>query len=276
MNDQANNALEISSINAKLTFFVDNGEPPINYITEDRVLERTGEYKEHDLLLRDAREVKDALLLDKQGFQLISHNTKVKSFYNEDEVSNIYNSEVESLIKGITKAKSVVVFDHTVRVEDHNLRSEKKVREPVMFVHNDYTQDSGRQRVRDLFPREEAEDLLTRRFNIINIWRSIEGIVQTTPLAFCDADSINPGQLITAERRTKERVGYTQAMTFNEKNSWYYVSDMKPNEAVLLKTFESDELNFGGPSGHTAFKNSNAPSNADARQSIETRVFAFY
>ena len=61
MNDQANNALEISSINAKLTFFVDNGEPPINYITEDRVLERTGEYKEHDLLLRDAREVKDAL-----------------------------------------------------------------------------------------------------------------------------------------------------------------------------------------------------------------------
>ena len=44
MNDQANNALEISSINAKLTFFVDNGEPPINYLTEDRVLERTGEY----------------------------------------------------------------------------------------------------------------------------------------------------------------------------------------------------------------------------------------
>ena len=64
--------------------------------------------------------------------------------------------------------------------KNDDLRDEKQVREPVLFVHNDYTEQSGPQRVRDLLPPDEAEDLLTRRFNIINIWRSIAGLVQTT------------------------------------------------------------------------------------------------
>ncbi len=260
---------------ANLTFFVDNGIPPINYVT-DKGLERGGEYREHALKLIDGRSLSYNLSLNKEGFEFINHNTSVDNFYDNDEIEQVYNSEIVDLIKKRTGAHDVVVFDHTVRVENENLRDEKGVREPVLFVHNDYTHESGPQRVRDLIPKDRAESLLANRFNIINIWRSIAGPVVTTPLAVCDATTISQGQLITAERRTKDRIGHTQAMTYNDDNKWYYFSEMKRNEALLIKTYESDEAIYGGPSGHSAFKNSSAPSDSLPRQSIETRVFAFY
>ncbi len=275
MDQQAEAANTTDAVSAELTFFVDTGEPPVNYVT-DKGLERGGEYRQHTLDLRDGRPLRDSLSLDREGFELLHHDTAVADFFDSGEVERVYNPEIEALVKQATGAKRVFVFDHTVRVENEAVRSEKQVREPVLFVHNDYTDQSGPQRVRDLLPADEAEDLLTRRFAIINIWRSIAGPVQTTPLALCDAQTIAPDQLITAERRTKDRVGHTQAMTYSADNRWYYFSDMRRDEAVLLKTYESEPDNHGGPSGHSAFTNPAAPADAAPRQSIETRVFAFF
>ena len=96
------------------------------------------------------------------------------------------------------------------------------------------------------------------------------------PLALCDAQTIAPAQLITAERRTKDRVGHTQCMTSSDTNRWFYFPDMRRDEAMLLKTFESDPANHGGVSGHSAFTNPQASADAEPRQSIETRAFAFF
>ncbi|NKB49089.1 MAG: methyltransferase [Alphaproteobacteria bacterium] len=275
MDHQAEAAPTTQSVTAELTFFVDNGEPPVNHVTE-KGLERGGEYRKHALNLRDGRAVRDSLSLNREGFELWQHDTMMTDFFDPEEVERVYDREIVALVKQATGAKRVFVFDHTIRVENEDRRGEKQVREPVLFVHNDYTHQSGPQRVRDLLPADEAEDLLTRRFNIINIWRSIAGPVQTTPLAVCDAQTIGADQLITAERRTKDRVGHTQAMTFSDDNRWYYFSDMRRDEAMLLKTYESDEQNHGGPSGHSAFTNPTAPADAAPRESIETRVFAFF
>ena len=76
------------------------------------------------------------------------------------------------LIKAESGAKRVVVFDHTLRTADDEMREAKKIREVVRRAHNDYTEWSGPQRVRDILP-DEAEDLLTRRFAIIQVWRPI-------------------------------------------------------------------------------------------------------
>ncbi len=275
MDHQAEAAETAGSVTASLNFYVDDGTTPVNVVTE-KGLERGGEYREHELTLRDGREVRDTLSLDREGFELWHHDTAMTDFFDPEEVERVYDREIVELIKEATGAKRVYVFDHTVRVEDDDTRSEKQVREPVLFVHNDYTEESGPQRVRDLLPPDEAEDLLSRRFAIINIWRSIAGPVQTTPLALCDAQSIAPEQLITAERRTKDRVGHTQCMTYSPDNRWYYFSDMQRDEALLLKTYESDPEHHGGVSGHSAFTNPAAPADAPPRQSIETRVFAFF
>jgi hypothetical protein len=52
----------------------------------------------------------------------------------------------------------VLVFDHTLRTADDADRMARKIREVVQRVHNDYTEWSGPQRVRDLLP-QEAEAL---------------------------------------------------------------------------------------------------------------------
>ena len=84
------------------------------------------------------------------------HDTKVADFYDEDEIKRVYYPEMEALIKAESGAKRVVVFDHTLRTADDELREEKKIREVVRRVHNDYTEWSAPQRVRDILPRRSG------------------------------------------------------------------------------------------------------------------------
>src|SRR5439155_11286218 len=102
------------------------------------------------------------------------------------------------------------LFDHTLRTADDALREARKIREVVRRAHNDYTEWSGPQRVRDLLP-QEADDLLSRRFAIIQVWRPIRHPVETFPLAICDARSVADDDLVVSERRYPNRVGQTYA-----------------------------------------------------------------
>ena len=106
------------------------------------------------------------------------HDTKVRDFFDEDEIKRVYYPEMEALIKAESGAKRVVVFDHTLRTADDDEREKRKIREVVRRVHNDYTEWSGPQRVRDMLP-DEADELLKRRFAIIQVWRPIRHPVET-------------------------------------------------------------------------------------------------
>ena len=71
-------------------------------------------------------------------------------FYDEAEIRRVYYPEMEALIKAESGAKRVVMFDHTLRTADDALREASKIREVVRRVHNDYTEWSAPQRVRDI------------------------------------------------------------------------------------------------------------------------------
>jgi hypothetical protein len=107
------------------------------------------------------------------------------------EVQRIYYPEMEALVKAESGAARVVVFDHTLRTADDAAREARKIREVVSRVHNDYTEWSGPERVRDLLP-EEADDLLRRRFAIIQVWRPIRYPVETFPLQCPHAIACEP------------------------------------------------------------------------------------
>ena len=139
-------------------------------------------------------------LLERNGFRFVRHDTKVADFYDEDEIRRVYYPEMETLIKAQSGAKRVVVFDHTLRTADDELREAKKIREVVRRVHNDYTEWSGPQRVRDLLP-DEAETLLKNRLAIIQVWRAINTPIERNPLAIVDARTLAPADLVPAERR---------------------------------------------------------------------------
>ncbi len=214
-------------------------------------------------------------VLDHDGFRFVPHDTRVKDFFNEAEVRSTYYAEMEALIKAETGAKRVVVFDHTLRTADDELRAQAKIREVVRRVHNDYTEWSAPQRVRDVLP-DEADELLSRRFAIVQVWRPIRHPVETHPLAMCDAASLSLDDMVISERRYPNRIGQTYAITYNPAHDWYWFPRMRRDEAIVFKVFDSAKDGRARWSAHTAFDDPTTPPQARPRESIEIRTFAFF
>ena len=212
--------------------------------------------------------------LDGDGFELVDHATRMKDFLDEDEVLRVYYPEMIELVKARTGAARVVVFDHTIRTADDEKREKLKIREVVRRVHNDYTEWSARQRVKDMLP-DEAEALLARRFAVVQVWRPISWPVETHPLAMCDARSVAADDLVVAERRYPGRVGQTYSVKYNPAHTWVWFPRMRREEALVFKVYDSltDRARFVP---HTAFDDPTTPANARPRESIEIRTFAFF
>jgi hypothetical protein len=213
--------------------------------------------------------------LERDGFRFVRHDTQVKDFYDADEIKRVYYPEMEALIKAESGAKRVVVFDHTLRTANDALREEKQIREVVRRVHNDYTEWSGPQRVRDLMG-DEAEALLKGRFAIIQCWRPIRHPVETHPLAIADARTLSPDNMVISERRYPNRVGQTYAITYNPKHKWYWFPRQRREEAIVFKVFDSLKDGRARWTAHTAFDDPTTPPNARPRESIEIRTLAFF
>ena len=182
---------------------------------------------------------------------------------------------MEALIKAESGAKRVVVFDHTLRTADDELRESKKIREVVRRVHNDYTEWSAPQRVRDILP-DEADELLKRRFAIIQVWRPIRYPVETYPLAMADAQTLSPSDMIVSERRAPGRIGQTYAIKYNPAHTWYWFPRMRREEAYVFKVFDSEKDGRARWTAHTAFEDPTSPPHARPRESIEIRTLAFF
>jgi hypothetical protein len=263
-------------VEASLEYLVDTGDKPVSRSGEPgAVSSHTGRYEDRAVRIHDGRPLLDRFSLDREGFVFIDHNTRVRDFYNEDEVRSVYYPEMERLIKDLTGASRVVIFDHTLRAEDDATREAKKVREPVRRVHNDYTEWSGPQRVRDLLPAE-SDELLKRRFAVVQTWRPIRNPVQTAPLAIADARSLPLQNLIPTERRYPDRVGEIYHVTFNPDHRWFYFPHMQRNELLVFKTFDSHNDGRARWTAHAAFDDPRSPAGAAPRESIEVRSLAFF
>jgi len=149
----------IDVVNARLNYLAEATPKPINYAYDPLcVPPRSGKYLEQNVAIRNGRKERSKFSLDTNGFLLTEHETAVKDFYDSDEVKSVYYPEVERLLKRVTGAERVVVFDHIVRNPVFAESGEKGARAPAKLVHNDYTFKSAPRRVRDLLP-EEADRL---------------------------------------------------------------------------------------------------------------------
>jgi hypothetical protein len=265
------------TITATLNYIENNGEKLFTYTGGPGSTDvRTGGRPDpREMTMHNGRPHVGRFALDRDGFRFVRHDTKVRDFFDEDEIKRTYYPEMEALVKAESGASRVVVFDHTVRTADDGLRESRKIREVVRRVHNDYTEWSGPQRVRDLLP-DEAEELLRRRFAIIQVWRPIRHPVETDPLAIADARSLSESDLVISERRYPNRIGQTYAITYNPKHQWYWFPRMRRDEALVFKVFDSLIDGRARWTAHTAFDDPTSPPDARPRESIEIRTLAFF
>ena len=266
-----------ATIEATLNYLQDTGVMPSVFTggPGSTVVRAASPSDPHRVTMHNGRLEADGFTLDRNGFRFVRHDTKVVDFDDADELRRIYYPEMEALVKAETGAKRVVVFDHTLRTANEDDRQARKLREVVQRVHNDYTEWSAQQRVRDLLP-DEAEALLTRRFAIVQVWRPIRHPVETFPLAICDARSVAPEDLVVSERRYPNRIGQTYAVTYNPDHRWYWFPLMRREEALVFKVYDSLQDGRARFTAHTAFDDPTAPAGARPRESIEIRTLAFF
>jgi hypothetical protein len=265
------------AIEAELNYAIDTGVKPVNetFGPDNIQRRRSGAVEAKRMTIRNGRPIAKSFSLEVNGFEFVDHPTKMVDFFDKDELARVYYPEAVELIKKVSGAQRVVVFDHTLRSGDLDEREAKRVREPVLSVHNDYTEWSGPQRVREVLP-DEAEQLLTRRFAIIQAWRAINQPIQSNPLAIADARSLVPSDLIAAERRYPHRVGETYQVKHNANHQWYYFPRMRRDEALVFKVYESSKDGRARFTAHSAFEDPTTPPGAPPRQSIEIRTLAFF
>ncbi|TFV80276.1 methyltransferase [Bradyrhizobium frederickii] len=231
----------------------------------------------HRVPIFDARLIANNVSLDREGFALVRHPTQVKDFYDDAEVRAVYYPAVEAFLRATLKADRVVIFDHTVRkrVEGAPDIRGGGPRQPATRVHVDQTDVSGANRVREHLP-DEAEELLKGRVQVINLWRPIRGPLRDSPLAMADGTTVAPDDLVASDLIYPNRRGETYSVKYNPNHRWFYFPEMTPDEALLLKCYDSatDGHTRFGP--HTAFVDPTTPADAAPRESIEVRTLVFH
>jgi hypothetical protein len=234
--------------------------------------------------IHDARSIADSLRLDEHGFESHAGPTRFTDFFDDAAVRKRYYPDVRNAVRAITGALEVVVFDHNVRSAARAGRGEAGVRTPVDQVHNDYTDRSGPKRKREVLEAAGRLDLADRRVSFVNLWRPIVGPVQDNPLALCAASSVAPKDFVETDIRhfgeddldTPRHTGQIYSVRHNPAHQWFYVSDMLPDEFLLLKCYDSRTDGRARFMPHTGFRNPACPPQHVPRESIEARTLVVF
>jgi hypothetical protein len=107
-------------ITAQIPYTVDTGEKLVNETFGPNNIQRRSEgaWERKPMPVQDGRALAGELALEKNGFVLVDHPTKVENFFDENQLKSIYYPEVERLIKDVSGATRVAIFDHTLRSGD--------------------------------------------------------------------------------------------------------------------------------------------------------------
>ena len=268
-----------SYVDAELNYLGATSERPRNYTFDppDGEPRSNATHETHRVRVFNLRDAAAPPALDREGFELVHHQSAVTDFYDDEQVRRVYYPEAERLVKEATGADRVFIFDHTIRrrVSGAEDRIGGAPRQPATRVHVDHTEASGPQRVRDFFP-DEADALLKGRVEVVNVWRPIRGPLKDAPLAMCDVRTVDANDLVPSDLVYRDRVGETYGVKYNPEQRWFYAPDMRPDEALLLKCYDSLTDGTSRFSPHTAFEDPTTPADAPPRESIELRTLVFH
>ncbi|RFU75259.1 hypothetical protein TARUN_7001 [Trichoderma arundinaceum] len=229
----------------------------------------------HKVTIHDVAGEEDKYTLDKNGFQIYRHPSVEKDFVDDEQIKALYYPETEQLLKDVTGASKIFIFDHTIRRPSPNdAPGSVSLRGPVQRVHIDQSYTASLSRVPYHLP-EEADELVKGRVQIINVWRPIKQILRD-PLAVAEADSVAEEDLVPVGLIYPTRNGETLSVRYNEGHRWFYKSGLTPEEVILIKCFDSKTDGRARRVPHTAFVDSSSAPDTPARESIEIRALVFH
>lgn len=218
--------------------------------------------------VQDLRDQDGSIRFDQDGIAFIIQASKVADFESGDGWQDVYDRELQTLLKQQIGAKEVIVFDHTIRIDDPNA-----TRRPARNVHNDYNQAGAEQRLIDIVGDARAEEFHEAGYGFVNVWRPIEHTIQSSPLGFIRPSSMTPNDWMDIGLIYPDRFSQILGVAANPAHEWFFKSEMTPDEAVIFNIYD----NTGRP--HLAHSALDLPGDADMtvpRKSIESRTLVRY
>lgn len=277
-------------VRATLRYVVPSDEPLYNYFSVEPpagIAASNEVFEGHEVSISNLRDLESGARLDRHGFELAHFETRIDDIYDAQQRRETYDPEIEALVKRVTGARDVRVFNHFLRGEEAQRRDPHAITAPAASVHVDNTHASGPYWF-DVIVGKDAEALRGRRFAIVNVWRPIKGPLQDRPLAVCDVHSTASDDFIVSKSisRVDEKgvhsstgeISRTEiySVAWNPQHRWYYAPNMQTDEVLLIKCYDSSMDGASRFTPHTAFDDPSMPDNALPRASIEVRTLVIW
>ncbi len=247
-------------------------------------------FEAHEVAIRDIRAAKDDVSLDRQGFTLVSHESKVARLPEMAEtnltaqlglppINQAYYDEVTPLIKELSGARDVIPQSTGLTVRFSSRSKRQSWAGAAGFIHLDVS-DKSVQRFLD-FSLEAAGHAIApwRRFVLFQTWRTVSDPPQDNLLALCDRQSVPQSDVafydaIVGDKGTALESVEARSCRYNPAHRWSYASDMGATDLLVFVGYDSATPKAVQPF-HTGF---DVPGHETAppRASLEARFFAFY
>jgi len=237
------------------------------------------EFEEHsDITIQDIRELENKPHIQDSGYQVFEHTSKFSHFERPEDVEQ-YKAETEDFLKDALGAVYAKCYDQVLRKNVVFQRSQLDLGDPLHTegpargVHNDITYNSGPAVINRYMSNEDKQTFLKPgyRFRIINTWRSLIPELEDRPLAICDSRSVEPDDLVPADRVMPGKAGEVYYLTYNANHKWYWLEKQTPSEPFVFVMYDTKSGSHARFCPHVSFPNPKASKDAPPRESIETR-----
>ncbi|KAF2106250.1 hypothetical protein BDV96DRAFT_334977 [Lophiotrema nucula] len=167
--------------------------------------------------------------LDVAGFEVVEHESNHLDFLSAKCIEE-YQEETENLLREHLQAEAVMCCRSILRLNAPRTQDEivdignpLTLDRPPRGAHVDFTFEGAP----TLIHERLREDLKAKyfqpgyRFRLVNTWRPLLPVVEDRPLAVCDFRSINPQDLLSADRITPNRTSELYYLLYRKSQSWF-------------------------------------------------------
>ena len=247
----------------------------------------TGVYSSHGVHIRNARMAPEPFSLDKHGFCLAQHKTKVTDWEAAAAGDSDYAAEVIEVVKKLTGADVVLTMAGQLRTSG---ATGERLQPPAAEAHVDFTPQSAERVAERVYAAKIPDGPGYQRSICFSLWRPLSAPPQDWPLALCDFRSVNEdegtpntkvdvdeipeGDALFADIPGEENMVAASIFYHNPEHRWWYFPNMTDEEVLLIKFHDSDHSR-AWRALHTAFHDTSRP-DAIERHSMEFRGVAYF
>ncbi|PMB65588.1 hypothetical protein BM221_008949 [Beauveria bassiana] len=278
-------------VQATLNFYLEPEKGGHAYFSVGTAGSYRRKFDQKSVEITDINGLEQDYTLETHGFQFCKQILSEKTFQDEVIIRSTVYGETESLIKNITGATRVHIFEHSIRRASREAIQKKVDTDPnfnddntpvtdvgpARVVHTDFSDEGALDILHNNMPSDLAAELAQKRWSIINVWRPIKPITKD-PITVCDSFSVEDDDLIPIPMAIPgKRPWSVNYLRYRPEQAWYYRSAMTPEDVLLFKNFDSTSKRetVAKRVPHTSFDDARTRDDAN-RESIEMRCLVFW